>query len=287
MLRNLNELKEYDFVKSLISSKLTSGKLRLLSQNLNEFLKDESFRNKFGFEKLKYSPKEALSLIYETVCGPTINSLIHRPDSGILKGLIARDSRVRYVATPRSLIYLDIFKSGLPLDPQSVKIYSKRIQVYPKYILTEVAKRISRDFGMDKKLVIRGITTTIGLTIPYTGEPLGRDFTLLNILETLQIGCEMPNVSTTRVMAFTTDAEKLLDSPVNEFLQFSLSRFGHFHHNSINLIFPALLVYDWNKFGKKRGFTVELPNDPLERSGLILGAYIMDRWGDDSDLHLL
>ena len=63
MLKNLNELITYPFVKDILFGKFTKQSLELLVENLNEFLKDKEFREKFGFEKGKYSLEEAMSLI--------------------------------------------------------------------------------------------------------------------------------------------------------------------------------------------------------------------------------
>ena len=63
MLKNLNKLRGYPFVKDITSGKLTKSKVKLFVDNLHEFLKDDKFRKRFGFEKEEYSLKECVILI--------------------------------------------------------------------------------------------------------------------------------------------------------------------------------------------------------------------------------
>jgi len=63
MLKNLEELKTYPFVIGVLEGKITKTKLKLFISNINEFLKDEGFRNKFGFEKNQYTVSDCTMLI--------------------------------------------------------------------------------------------------------------------------------------------------------------------------------------------------------------------------------
>jgi hypothetical protein len=46
-----------------LQGKITKAKLKIFISNINEFLKDENFINKFGFEKTEYTTKESVALI--------------------------------------------------------------------------------------------------------------------------------------------------------------------------------------------------------------------------------
>ena len=63
MLKNLDEFKKIPFVSDVLHVYLTTGKLKLFVSNLNEFLKDTDFREKFGFDREAYTLKEGLDLV--------------------------------------------------------------------------------------------------------------------------------------------------------------------------------------------------------------------------------
>ena len=65
MVKNAEEFKAVPFVVDLGTGKPSGKKLRLFAQNLNVFLKEAEFRDKFGFEKEKYSIKECILLLRE------------------------------------------------------------------------------------------------------------------------------------------------------------------------------------------------------------------------------
>lgn len=69
MLKKLDELKSYPFVVDILRGKITKAKLKLFVSNLNEFLKDKDFRNKFGFDKTDYTIKEGVALIRYLIKG--------------------------------------------------------------------------------------------------------------------------------------------------------------------------------------------------------------------------
>ena len=63
MLKNLSELTTYPFVQDILKGKINKGKIKLFCDNFNAFLKDENFREKFGFENREYTLKECITVI--------------------------------------------------------------------------------------------------------------------------------------------------------------------------------------------------------------------------------
>ena len=62
-MKNEEDFKHLPFVHELLKHRLTGKKIRLFAQDLNSFLKDKKFREKYGFEKDHLSIKECISLV--------------------------------------------------------------------------------------------------------------------------------------------------------------------------------------------------------------------------------
>lgn len=89
MLRNLDELENYPFVKYCLERKITGNSLKQFTEDLNAFLQDASFREKFGFENKKYSEREAIYIIRQ-ILGQKINRRIIEFDEGTFAELTGK-----------------------------------------------------------------------------------------------------------------------------------------------------------------------------------------------------
>ena len=91
MLKNLNELIGYPFVQDILRGKLNKSKIKLFADNLNAFLEDENFREKFGFRKREYSLEECISIVRMIFIG--LENLAVNQNGNPFKHLIRRISK--------------------------------------------------------------------------------------------------------------------------------------------------------------------------------------------------
>jgi len=89
MLKNLEELKTYPFVQYCLAGKITWEKIKLFVEDINKFIENLSFREKFGFENKKYSEREAISIIRQ-ILGQKINKRVIEFDEGTFAELTGK-----------------------------------------------------------------------------------------------------------------------------------------------------------------------------------------------------
>lgn len=270
MLKNLEELKTYPFVADIFQGKLTNRKLKLFVSDLNEFLKDKDFREKFGFEKKEYTIKEGVALIRYIVTGKMgIEDIIEKPNPELLNRCLKLDLRLKYFPFPKGYVVHQ----------------SNRMVAYDKFIMNELAKTLYHDYRRQLPVGIRGVTISIGGRIKPNLQPAKLHFPgvresplmeVLSLSEVLEYGSEMPNVEGTRLIIFSEKME--ITYHVAEFLVSSCDSLRELvDSDNKPFIFPAVLVYDLNKLKLvEKQYPFALPKSPQERSRIIIGIYILD-----------
>lgn len=152
---------------------------------------------------------------------------------------------------------------------------------YNELVSAPLAKKLAEKYK-DRKIAFRGIMCSINGTV-YSEGILVRD-----IREVSQLGDEQAR-DTTLVAGFTSDQkiehgkipeDLTLHYRVNQYLSYS-NFFGMDLRDpgAADKLFPVLLVYDSTKLVKSGDnmYSYNLPNDPIEKGAIILGAIVLPR----------
>ena len=220
---------------------------------------------------------------------------IHQPDSSLLKTLTSADPRIHYhsVDEEKAIKWTKELGERLPylFKPEMNQERTDRIvhcqgiitNIY-SYFIDEKVEPILRSEFPRQKVGYRGITTATCPDFSVTGEPQleSREYLVKNILRTLRDGVEATSRDPRRdnnefTRAYWDSNFMIPDCWVIDSFSFYPEYFRqHANEENRNHIFPALLVYSPEHFGRQDGFRTFLPESQKKREELILQVHLFD-----------
>ncbi|MBT3813857.1 hypothetical protein HOE37_05815 [Candidatus Woesearchaeota archaeon] len=220
---------------------------------------------------------------------------IHRPNSELLEELAQQDPRISYYPVDEETAKMWMEEMGSTyqflFDPKMNKTDFDRNQhtdglithVYTNVIESRVVPDLRKEYT-GREIGFRGITTTTGPDFEFTVKNKRGEWHYLvkNVVRTLKEGCEVAWRDEFEGDHEFTRAYWDRNFQIPDCWVISPFSFypAYFKENTINEnqehIFPALLIYSPDLFGKRSGFRTNLPDHPEARERLILRACLFD-----------